>query len=58
MASAMAAMSRAILETIQRYAPTLGELEDEPLMEFHSIVTAFSFDLRAELERRGIELKS
>jgi hypothetical protein len=48
----MTAMSRAIRETIETYAPTLQELPDEIVKDFATIVSAFAGDLKAEMERR------
>ena len=53
--SAMAEMSRAIRETIERHSAT-GKLTNLPtlvLEEFTQIVGAFYLDLKGELERRS-----
>lgn len=48
----MREMSRAIREVLERYAPTLKELDEPVLADFTQIVSAFALDLREELERR------
>lgn len=50
--SAIAEMSRAIRTTIERYAPTLKELDDETLSDFALITNAFAMDIRDEYDRR------
>lgn len=51
--SPMVEMSQAVRETVQRYAPTLRELDSGPLRDFLLILDAFATDLRAEVERRA-----
>jgi hypothetical protein len=52
--SPMAQMSKAIRTTIEQHAPTLPKLTDGTLMEFHSIVGAFYFELSDEMKKRGL----
>ena len=48
----MAQMSQAIRMTIERYAPTLKDLDGAVLDEFSQIVWAFHADLQDEQTRR------
>jgi predicted site-specific integrase-resolvase len=50
--AAMRLMSRAIRGVIEKFAPTLSELDDDVLRDLAHIVTAFSLDLRGEQENR------
>jgi hypothetical protein len=51
--SKMTEMSQAIRLQIEKDAPTLHDIPDEILAEYVTIVGAFYFDLKGELERRG-----
>lgn len=52
--SPMTNISRAIRLTLQHYAPTLRELDDDVLTQFVEIASAFNMDLRDEYRRRGL----
>jgi len=50
----MAEMSKAIREVLESYGPTLALIPDEELMEFSTILAAFSLDVGDETRRRGL----
>ena len=48
----MAEMSRAIRLELEKHGPTIKEIPDDALRDFHDIVTAFALDLADEIKRR------
>ena len=46
-------MSKAIIDVLNRYASAIKGLDDETVMAFAEIVTAFAYDLQKEADRRG-----
>lgn len=54
--SAMRDMSRAIRLQLEQFGPTLRDIPTTTLREMTTIVTAFSLDMKAELDRRDDEV--